>query len=115
MVKSLKNLLLCNQKANDLETWYVASGARVLPSLFVLLWVDLDLFYRKVKFGPLCFCMGKRLNNGFLCSAHRGHRGFGLSVKIFVQVRISRPANGSKLIFHIRMYLYETSRNIQEP
>ena len=22
-------------------------------------WVDLDLFYGKVKFGPLCFCMGK--------------------------------------------------------
>ena len=26
--------LLLNQKAYDLETWYVASGARVLPSLF---------------------------------------------------------------------------------
>ena len=22
--------------------------------------VDIDLFYGKVKFGPLCFCMGKR-------------------------------------------------------
>ena len=28
-------------------------------------------------------------------------------VKIFVQGRISRPINGSKLIFHMRMYLYE--------
>ena len=37
-----------------------------------------------------------------------------INVKIFVQGRISRPINGSKLIFHIRMYLYETSRNIQE-
>ena len=36
-------------------------------------------------------------------------------VKIFVQGRISRPINGSKLIFHMRMYLHETSRNIQEP
>ena len=35
-------------------------------------------------------------------------------VKIFVQHRISRPVNGSKLIFHLRLYLYETSRNIQE-
>ena len=35
-------------------------------------------------------------------------------VKIFVQGRISRPINGSKLTFHLRMYLYETSRNIQE-
>ena len=34
MVKILKNLLLHNQKVNDLETWYAASGARVLPSLF---------------------------------------------------------------------------------
>ena len=34
MVKTLKNLLLQNQKADDLETWYAASGARVLPSLF---------------------------------------------------------------------------------
>ena len=30
----LKNLLLRSQKADDLETWYAASGARVLPSLF---------------------------------------------------------------------------------
>ena len=40
--KNLKNLLR-NQKAYDLETCYVASGARIQPS-----------------FGPLCFCMGKR-------------------------------------------------------
>ena len=33
MVKTLKNLLLWNQKANDLETWYATLGARVLPSL----------------------------------------------------------------------------------
>ena len=32
--KNLKNLLLRNQKAYDLETWYIAFGARVLPSLF---------------------------------------------------------------------------------
>ena len=36
-------------------------------------------------------------------------------VKFFVQDRISRPINGSKFIFYMRMYLYETSRNIQEP
>ena len=36
-------------------------------------------------------------------------------VKIFVQGRISRSINGSKLIFHMMMYLYETSRNIQKP
>ena len=30
----LKNLFLWNQRADDLETWYAASGARELPSLF---------------------------------------------------------------------------------
>ena len=54
--KNLTNPLLRNQKADDFETWYAASGAQVLPNS----WVDLDLFYGKVKFGPLCFCMGKR-------------------------------------------------------
>ena len=40
-----------------------------------------------------------------------------IKVKIFVQGRILSPINGtrSKLIYHMRMYLYETSRNIQEP
>ena len=33
MVKALNNLLW-NKKADDLLSWYVASGARVLPSLF---------------------------------------------------------------------------------
>ena len=31
--KDLKNLLLRNQKADDLETWYAACGAQALPSL----------------------------------------------------------------------------------
>ena len=33
-IKTLKDLLLRNQWADDLETWYVASGAQVLPSSF---------------------------------------------------------------------------------
>ena len=61
MEKTLKNPFLRNQKANDLETWYAAWGVRVLPFLFKLWrWVDLDLFYGKVKYGPVCFCMGNR-------------------------------------------------------
>ena len=72
MVKNLKIFLLQNQKVDDLETWYAASGARVLPNLFKWWsWVDLDLFYGKVKFGPLCFCMGKRKNNGFFRNYYR--------------------------------------------
>ena len=31
MVKNFKNLLLRNQEADDLETWYTASGTQVLP------------------------------------------------------------------------------------
>ena len=34
MVKNIKNLLLWNQKTDDLEAWYAASGAQVLQSLF---------------------------------------------------------------------------------
>ena len=32
--KNLKNHLLWNLKADDPESWYAASGTRVLPSLF---------------------------------------------------------------------------------
>ena len=32
--KNLKNVLLRNQKADDIESWYAASGAPVLPILF---------------------------------------------------------------------------------
>ena len=34
MVKHLKNRFLRNQKADDAETWYAASRARVSPSVF---------------------------------------------------------------------------------
>ena len=38
----------------------------VLPKLYKLWpWVDLDLFYTKVKFGHIGFCMGKSENNLF--------------------------------------------------
>ena len=67
----------------------------------------------------------------FLCppaaSVRRWHKSVGVvrtcvclyvhlsvdQVKIFVQGRISRPINGSKLRFHMRINLYQTSRNIQ--
>ena len=65
--KNLKKpLLLGNQRGDDLETWYASLGARVLPSIFKWWrWVDFDLFYGKVKYGPLCFSMGKRSDDGF--------------------------------------------------
>ena len=52
--KTLKNLLLRKQKVYDLETRYVPSSFKWWP------WVDHDLFNGKVKFGTLCFYMGKK-------------------------------------------------------
>ena len=51
-----------NQMTDDPETWYAALVALALSSLFKW-WplVDLDLFYRKVKFGHFDFYMGKKV------------------------------------------------------
>ena len=67
IVKTIKNLILRNQMAEIIETWYTALATQVLPSLFKW-WRQVDLwpFYATVKFGSLCFYMGKRLNNRFL-------------------------------------------------
>ena len=53
-------------KANDFGPWYVALGPWAYKSLFKR-WhcVDLDLFYGKVKFGPICFYMGKSVRKSF--------------------------------------------------
>ena len=32
--KNLKNILLWNQKADGLESWYAASGTQVIPGVF---------------------------------------------------------------------------------
>ena len=42
--KNLKKSFSPNQKADELETWYVAVGARVIPSLFKW-WPVLTLTY----------------------------------------------------------------------
>ena len=56
-----KYLKISSSPKPKAENWYAASGPQVLPSLFKLCpWIDLDLFYGKVKFGPVCVCMGKR-------------------------------------------------------
>ena len=67
MVKTIKNLLVWNQKVDYLETWYLLSANRLLPNLFKWWhWYDLDLFYGKVIFVPLCFLWEKDKNNIFL-------------------------------------------------
>ena len=66
MVKTFKNLLLQNQKSYDLETWHVAFGTQALQSLYKWWpWVDLDLFYGKVKLGHLYVWMGKTVTKSF--------------------------------------------------
>ena len=65
MVKTLKNLLLRNQKAYDLETWYVALGIRVLPSLFKWSpWDDIAYFRARSNLIPYAFVWekGKTVN-----------------------------------------------------
>ena len=54
MLKTFKNLLLQNQLTDGLGTWFVALGTWVLLRMFKWWpWVDLDLFYGKVKYGKL--------------------------------------------------------------
>ena len=51
--KNLQNILLRNPKASDLETWYAASGAQVLSSLFKWWpWVDLTYFTTRSNLVP---------------------------------------------------------------
>ena len=52
MVKTFKNLLLRNERADDLEEiWFAAFGTQVLSTLSKWWsWVDLDHFYDRVRF-----------------------------------------------------------------
>ena len=53
MVKNFKNLLLRNQEANDLETWYTASGTRVLPMFsYDDPWMTFTIFMTGSKLFP---------------------------------------------------------------
>ena len=64
--KNPSKYLLRNQRANGLGPWYVALGPWAHQSLFKW-WpfVYLDLFCGKVKFGPLCFYLGKSVRKTF--------------------------------------------------
>ena len=64
--KNLKKIFCSRTKTDDLETLYVALSMQVLPRLFKLRpWVDLDLFYVKVKFDYIDCCTGKSENYFF--------------------------------------------------
>ena len=74
MVKTIENLQ--NRMAKITETWYAALGTQVLPSLFKW-WPHVDLwpFYAKVKFGSVCFYIGKPLDSGNTCDVSKEHQG----------------------------------------
>ena len=66
MVKNPSKIFFSRNRWTDFhETWYVASRTPAHHSLFKSWpWVDLDLFYSKVRFGNLGFSIGKIENSG---------------------------------------------------
>ena len=79
MVKALKHLLLWNQMADDLETWYAASVARVLPMITLgwplpilrqcQIWSLMLLYGKKVKPEDHWSCIAQLSAEGMLKSA----------------------------------------------
>ena len=64
MVKTFKNLLLQNPECLGAEPLQKSLGTGGLPTLLKeLSYVDVWLFYGKVKFASLCICMGKAFKN----------------------------------------------------
>ena len=64
MVKTFKNLLLQNRECLEAEPMQESSRTGGLPKLLKeLSYVDVWLFYGKVKFASLCICMGKTFKN----------------------------------------------------
>ena len=64
MVKTFKNLLLQNRECLGAEPLQESSGTGGLPKLpKELSYIDVWLFYGKVKFASLCICTGKTFKN----------------------------------------------------
>ena len=68
MVKTLKNLLLENQKSYDLKTWHVASGTQAVP---IIVYINddpgltLTYFTARSNLVTKAFSIGKSENIGF--------------------------------------------------
>ena len=99
--KNLKKSSLRNQKADDLESWYAALGTQVLPNIFKWWpWDDLDLFYGKVKFGPLCFCIEKKVKQW----------NFSETIVVY-DIKVGRC---SQLNEYLKLYEYQRSRSFND-
>ena len=110
MVKTLKNLLLQNQRSYDIETWHVESGTQGLRSSYKWWpWVDLDLFYDKVKLCHLYVWMGKTVTksfNGGKLAAKDYIDWIILLIKTLTPWGLSAPARG---YIHVYNHYFQTS------
>ena len=60
MIKTIEDIFLCNQKADDLETWYTALSTWVLPIFFKWCpWLDINLFMARSNLVPYAFVLEK--------------------------------------------------------
>ena len=77
-----------------LQHWfleYYQVGSNDVPGM------TMTLFYAKVKFGPLCFCMGKREINGY----------FSETIVVYY-IKVGRC---SQLNEYMKLYEYQRSRS----
>ena len=95
--KNLKRSSSLEPNADDLETWCAALGVQILPSFFKWWsWVDLDLFYGKVKFAPYAFVWEKGKTMDFS------------ETTLVYDVNVGR---GRKLNEYMNLYEYQRSRS----
>ena len=100
MVKTIKNRLLRNQKADDLEIWYATSGARVLPNLFNdELWLILTYFMARSNLLSYAFVLGK--GKTMDCS----------ETIVVYDIKVGRC---SKLNEYMNLYKYQRSRSFTD-
>ena len=80
---------------------------RVLPSLFKWYpWIDHDIFYGKVKFGPWCFCWSPIL----LYGKQLKQRDFSETIVIY-DIKVGRC---TQLNDYMKLYGYQRSRSFIE-
>ena len=91
MLKTFKNLR--NQKADDLETWYTASGTQLLPSLFKW-WHGLTLTYFTARSNLVPYELyGKKVKQWIFMPRHQKVAGYYVIPSEILSVRPSvRPS-----------------------